>query len=117
MVYTGRIYDIVHVSDMVSQIILKKKDRNKNILVAIKVMGFWKDKAFNELKLKKKDKIRGNIYLKSNLYNEKYYTDVFFREIFLVETSSVLEAPSMFTEDEESGNRVDLSTGEVINEK
>jgi len=117
MVYTGRIYDIVHVSDMVSQIILKKKDKNKIIHVAIKVMGFWKDKAFKELKLKNKDKIRGNIYLKSNLYNGKYYTDVFFREIYLVESASVIVTGSMFTVDDESGNKVDLESGEIVNFK
>ena len=29
MVYTGRIFEIVHVNDKVSQIILKKKDKDK----------------------------------------------------------------------------------------
>ena len=51
MVYTGRIFDIVHINEKVTQIVLRKKDKDKIVPVAITVMGYWKDKAFNELKL------------------------------------------------------------------
>lgn len=113
MIYTGRIFDIVHVSDKVAQIILKKKDKDKVVPVAIKVMGYWRDKAINEMKLKPKDKIRGNLYLKSNLYQGKYYTDVFFREIFLVEPAPVKMEGNLFKTE---AGLVDGDTGEIINE-
>jgi len=105
MVITGRIYDIVIITDTIAQIIIRKKDKDKIYPVAIKIMGYWKDKAIKELNLKPKDKIKGNIYMRSKLYNGKYYTDVFFREIFVIE-----KAPIKFNE-----LFVDTETGEILN--
>lgn len=104
MIITGRIFDIVILNDKIAQIVLRKKDREKILPVSISVMGYWKDKALNELKLKPKDKIRGNLYLKSRLYNGRYYTDAFFREIILVE-----KAPQKL-----GGLFVDTETGEIL---
>lgn len=101
MLIEGRIFDIVHISDKVAQIVLRKKDKDKYILVAISVFGYWRDKAINELKLKQKDKIKGKFYMTSKLYKEKYYTDVFFREITILEKSI-------------NGLLVDRDTGEVL---
>lgn len=117
MVYTGRIYDIVHINEKVAQIILKKKDKDKIVPVAITILGYWKDKALKEMKLKPKDKIRGNLYLKSNLHNGRYYTDVSFREIYLVEnapTKMGYNEKNLF--DSENGI-VDTETGELLSEK
>jgi hypothetical protein len=112
MIYTGRIFDIIHVNDKVSQIILRKKDKDKIVPVSISVFGYWKDKAFKELKLKPKDKIRGQLYLKSNLYNGRYYTDAFFREIFLVEPAPVkMNTHNLFITEE---GTVDLESGELM---
>ena len=114
MIYTGKIFDIVHINDTVSQIILRKKDKDKIVPVAITVIGYWKDKAFKELKLKPKDKIRGNLYLKSRLYNGRYYTDAFFREIQLLEKAADFKSiggNNMFQTDE---GLVDTESGEVI---
>jgi hypothetical protein len=111
MVITGRIYDIVIVSDKIAKIILKKKDRDKIVPVAITIMGYYKDKALNEMKLKLKDKIKGNIYLTSKLYNGKWYTDVFFREIYLVEPAPVKMVSTLFQTDE---GLVDTETGEIM---
>lgn len=111
MVFTGRIYDIVIESDMVAKIVFKKKDRDKYILVAVSVIGFWKDKAIKEMKLKPKDKIKGNLHLKSRLYNEKYYTDVYFRELYLVEEAPVQMNGKLFVE----GKEIDPATGEQLN--
>jgi len=113
MVYTGRIYDIIHVNDKVAQIVLRKKDKDKIVPVAISVMGYWRDKALNEMKLKPKDKIRGKLYLKSNLWKGKYYTDAFFREIHLVEPAPI-EMKNLFQSDE---GLVDTETGELLNEE
>ena len=105
MVITGRIFDIVIVADNVAQIVIKKKDKEKIVPVAITILGYWKDKALKEMKLKPKDKIKGNVYLKSKLYNGKYYTDVFFREVYLIEPAPIKMNQSLF---------VDKETGEVF---
>jgi hypothetical protein len=56
-VITGRIFDIIIVSEKVAQIVINKKDnKGKIIPLSISVVGFWKDKIMN---LKQKDKIRG----------------------------------------------------------
>lgn len=89
MVITGRIYDIVHLNDKVSQIILRKRDKGKYELAAINVIGWWKDKAINELELKPKDKIKANIRIRSNEYKGKYYTEAVCREIYLVEKAPI----------------------------
>ena len=116
MVITGRIFDIVIVNEKVAQIVLKKKDKDKVIPVAISVIGYWKDKALKEMKLKPKDKIKGNLYLKSSLWKGRYYTDAFFREIYLVEKSLPSmgnKADGMFVNTEDG--MVDTETGEIIN--
>ncbi len=123
MVITGRIYEIVIVSENVAKIVLKKKVGDKIHPVAIDIMGYWKDKALKELKLKPKDKIRGNFHMKSKLYNGKYYTDVFFKEIMVLEeapkkmkkkdTNTPVDESNLF----QSSNvkQVDMDTGEIIN--
>jgi hypothetical protein len=104
MQITGRIFDIVTINDKVAQIVIRKKDKDKVVPVAITIMGYWKDKAINELKIRQKDKIKGNLYLKSRIYNDKYYTDVFFREIFVIEKAPI----NMYT------LFVDKTTGEIL---
>lgn len=111
MVITGRIFDIVHIGDNVAQIVLKKKMRDKIVPVAITILGFWKDKALKDMKLKPKDKIKGNIYLKSNLYKGKYYTDVFFREVYLLEPAPIKMNQSLFNVDTETGEVFENNNG------
>jgi hypothetical protein len=106
-VISGRIFEIIVVNEKVAQIIINKKDANgKNIPLAISVIGYWKDKVIKEMRLKQKDKIRGTVYMKSNLYNGKYYTDVQFKEIDLLELAPVkMGSNTLF---------VDKETGEVL---
>jgi len=103
-VISGRIFEIIVVNEKVAQIVLNKKDsKGKVIPITISVVGFWKDKIMN---LKQKDKIRGNLYMKSNLYNGKYYTDVQFKEIDLIEPAPIkMGTTTLF---------VDKETGEII---
>ena len=114
MVITGRIFDIVVINDKVAQIVLKKKMADKIVPVAICVFGYWKDKAIKEMKLKAKDKIKANVYMKSKIYNGKYYTDVYFKEILLVEDAPI----NMSNKDRElfetDMGMVDTETGELI---
>jgi len=114
MVITGRIFDIVVINPKVAQIVLKKKMNEKIVPVAISVLGYWKDRALNDMKLKLKDKIKANVYMKSKLYNGKYYTDVYFKEIMLVEEApKVMNGSSLFNTEE---GLVDLETGEIMEE-
>lgn len=100
-VITGRVFEVIVVSDKVAQIIINKKDsKGKSIPIAISVVGFWKDKIMN---IKPKDKIRGNIYIKSNLYNGKYYTDVQFKEVDILEQAPIKISSNMFLVDKETG--------------
>ena len=113
MVIVGIIFEIVVVSDKVAVIVLRKKMGDKIVPVAISVFGWWKDRALNENKLKPKDKIKGNLYMKSRQWNGKWYTDVYFKEVYLVEPAPVkMCANELFIEDD--GFTVDTSSGEVI---
>jgi len=112
MIYTGKVFDIVEESNLVAKIVLRKKIADKFVLVAVSVFGFWKDKLLIEQKLKKKDKIRANLYLKSRLYNGKYYTDVYFKEVFITEVYN----PSIITDPSQAEvfPNFDEETGEVF---
>ena len=100
-VLTGRIFEVVVVSEKVAQIVINKKDsKGKVIPISVSVVGFWKDKAMN---LKQKDKIRANLYLKSNLYNGKYYTDVQFKEIEILEHAPIKMSNNVYLVDKETG--------------
>jgi len=88
VVIVGRIWEIKVVNDKVAHIVLRKKMNNKIVPVAISVFGYWKDKIF-EMKLKPKDKIKANIYMKSKEWNGKWYTDVYFREVYLIEKAPI----------------------------
>jgi hypothetical protein len=103
-VLSGRIFEIIIVNEKVAQIVINKKDKNGKVIpITVSVVGFWKDKIAN---LKQKDKIRGSLYLKSNLYNGKYYTDVQFKEIDLLEPAPVkMGTTTLF---------VDRETGEIL---
>jgi hypothetical protein len=120
---TGRIFDIHIINDKSAQIVLKKKLGDKIVPVAIEVFGYWKDKALNELKLKPKDKIRGNFYLKSKLYKGKYYTDIFFKEIMKIEEYAPTRLKTMrkTTNDphlfQTEHGLIDFETGEIIENK
>jgi hypothetical protein len=117
MVITGRIFDIVIISDKVAQIVLRKKMNDKVVPVAITIFGWYKDKALNEKKLKAKDKIKGNLYMKSKLWNGKYLTDVYFKDVFVIEPAPVsMGKNDLFNPDiiEDDGFTIDSTSGEII---
>ena len=120
MVIVGRIFDIVVINERVAQIVLKKKMNDKIVPVAITVFGYWKDRALRDMNLKMKDKIKGNVYMKSKIYNGKYYTDVYFKEVYLVDEIPpkpiTAKAGDLFPENlvnTEEGI-VDTDTGEIL---
>lgn len=110
MILTGRVFDVIIISDKVAQIVLRKKLGDAVVPVAVTIFGYYKDKAINELKIKPKDKIKGNLYLKSKLYNGRYLTDVFFKELIVVESYN----PSVITDPTQQKMFVDEETGEVF---
>ncbi len=97
-IITGRIYDILKVSDKLWYVVLRKRDRGKYELSALTVFGWWKDKA-EQLGIKPKDKIKANYRIRSKEYNGKYYTEAVCREIMIIE-----QAPF----------KVDIQTGELF---
>jgi len=70
----------------------------------------------NQLKLKVKDKIKGTVVLKSNLYKGKYYTDVTLRDIEIVPDKPKEDKGEQTTlnMDGYGDYIVDEETGEVI---
>jgi hypothetical protein len=80
MEINGRIYTINNLAKNSAQVVIKKTINRKQTLIAINVFGKWKDKM-DAMKLLKNDKIKGTLYLKSNLYKGKFYTDVYFCNI------------------------------------
>ena len=119
---TGRIITIHNLSDKSAQVVLKKQVRGKQTAISIGVFGLWKQKL-DDLKLQKNDKISGKVYLKSNFFKGKWYTDVYFNKVDRVAEKPKfkdLEKPNeqnLF--DNESGGIgnnfiVDEETGEVL---
>jgi hypothetical protein len=120
MVITGRIFDIKVINEKYAQVVLKKKMSDKIVPVAIGVFGYWKDKIIKEMKLKPKDKIKGNLYMKSKLWTDKngvdkYLTDVYFKEVYLIEEGP-RQMGNLFhqAEEEDDDIKFDVETGEIF---
>jgi hypothetical protein len=124
----GRILTINKVSDKVSQVVIKKQVQGKQTPIAIDVFGFYKDKM-EALKLMKNDKIQGRVFVKSNLYKGKWYTDFYFKDIkryepkpkYNPQPNTKPEHELFFEADEEIGNGgignifiIDDESGEII---
>jgi hypothetical protein len=86
-VITGRILTILNTSDLACQVVLSKTIRGKKTAIAIDAFGRWKE-HIQSMNLCKGDKIKGMVYLKSNFYKKKWYTDLYFREIEKVEVKT-----------------------------
>lgn len=118
MEITGRVYHINPINEKVIQVVLKKKVYGKDTPIAFAVIGFWKDVVLEKLKLKPKDKIKGTIVLKSNLYKGKYYTDVTLRDIEIVpdKPKDTTEGSPTFEMDidDMGGHIIDEETGEIL---
>jgi hypothetical protein len=77
----GRILTINIISDKSAQIVVQKQVNKKKTPIAINIWGFWKDKM-DLLKLQPKEKIEGRVYAKSTLWKGKWYTDLYFKDVF-----------------------------------
>jgi len=115
MEITGRVFQINQISEKLVQVVLRKKVNGKTTPIAFAVFGFWKDVVLNELKLKKDDKIRAKVVLKSNLYKGRYYTDASLKNIELIPDKPKGEKGDGSGElDFGSGYIIDDETGEVL---
>jgi hypothetical protein len=126
MEITGRIYTIHQLSETQAQIVLKKTNGGKQVLLAIDIFGGFK-KTIDEMKLKKNDKISGKLYFKSTLYNGRFKNNLYFLRIEKVENKpkntfvpdGVVKPKELFEEDisfidEEETNIIDEETGEIL---
>jgi hypothetical protein len=126
MEITGRIYTIHQLSETQAQIVLKKTNGGKQVLLAIDIFGGFK-KTIDEMKLKKNDKISGKLYFKSTLYNNRFKNNLYFLRIEKVENKpkntfvpdGVVKPKELFDEDiffidEEETNIIDEDTGEIL---
>ena len=126
MEITGRIYTIHQLSETQAQIVLKKTNGGKQVLLAIDIFGGFK-KTIDEMKLKKNDKISGKLYFKSTLYNNRFKNNLYFLRIEKVENKpkntfvpdGVVKPKELFDEDisfidEEETNIIDEETGEIL---
>jgi hypothetical protein len=125
---TGRILTINVLSEKSVQIVIQKQIKGKKTPIAVVVYGYWKTKV-DELKLQKNDKIVGTLYIKSNLYKGKWYSDLYFNEVkrFVkkpkynpitntYETPNIKNKENELFEDEEiigGGYCIDEKTGEI----
>ena len=114
---TGRILTINEISPKSAQIVIKKTIKGKLSPIAVDIFGFWKEKM-DKMKLKKNDKISGRLYIKSRLWKNKWYNDLYFNEITLIEDKKKKpEENDLFTTDEGGiGNKfiIDEETGEIL---
>ena len=100
MVIEGYIFDKITISEKVTQIVMRKKHKEKYIYVCFIAFGWIKDKIV-ELDLEQKDKVRIEYYIKSKKWNERYSTDAIIENIELKERRT-----NQIT--------VDFETGEII---
>jgi hypothetical protein len=110
---TGRIFDIHKISDKQSQIIIRKKNGDKIVPVAISIWGFWLEKALSN-GLRSGDKIKAKVYLKSKFWDkgDRYLTDIYMKEVEIVERGNTIQ----FVSDQKRLN-FDEETGEIFENK
>jgi hypothetical protein len=102
----GSIYDVIIINDAVAQIVFRGRDNGKLVLRSYVVVGYWKDKAIKDFKLKAKDKITARYSIESKFVKERnrYYTDIYLKDIKVL-----YKAP-----ERQKGLLIDEETGEII---
>jgi len=100
MVIEGYIFDKINVSEKVTQIVMRKKHKDKYNYICFVAFG-WVREKIEELDLDQKDKVRIEYYIKSKKWNERYSTDAIIEQIELKERRT-------------NQIRVDFETGEIL---
>jgi len=97
--FKGKIFTITEKSDKASYIVIQTKQDGIKTLQAAEVYGFWKEKA-DALKLKKGDKIRGRLYIKSNFFKGRWYHNLNLKNIEVVKPKMSARKNELFKENE-----------------
>jgi|TARA_Y100000289_G_C3810727_1_gene93577 hypothetical protein len=100
MVIEGYIFDKINVSEKVTQIVMRKKHKDRYNYICFVAFG-WVREKIEELDLDQKDKVRIEYYIKSKKWNERYSTDAIIEQIELKERRT-------------NQIRVDFETGEIL---
>jgi len=100
MVIEGYIFDKINISEKVTQIVMRKKHKDRYNYICFVAFGWVKEKI-EELDLDQKDKVRIEYYIKSKKWNERYSTDAIIEKIELKERRT-------------NQIRVDFETGEIL---
>lgn len=100
MVIEGYIFDKINISEKVTQIVMRKKHKDRYNYICFVAFGWIKEKI-EELDLDQKDKVRIEYYIKSKKWNERYSTDAIIEKIELKERRT-------------NQIRVDFETGEIL---
>ena len=101
MVIRGKVFDIIKVSDKVTQVVLIVKKGTGFIHVCF--IAYQDVKALiNQINLCKKDIVKIDYYVKSKKYEDKYFTSAIIEKIIITEKSS----PQLI---------IDMMTGEIMN--
>ena len=90
---TGRVHAIHIKNEKCLQIVLKKRMKGKETLVAFDIWGYHKKKV-DALHLVRGDKIGGRVYMKSRFYKERWYADVWIEDVERVEIKSRSKNPN-----------------------
>lgn len=100
MIVTGKIMDIVNVSDKVTQIVIRVK--KEEIYLPVAYVCFAEIKALIlQLRIEKGDFVKITYYLKSKKYNEYYTTSAIVEKICITQKAT-------------NQLMVDMETGEII---
>lgn len=77
---TGKVHLVHPKNDKSIQIVIKKRIKKKEILIALDVWG-WEKSNVEKLRLVKGDRIWAKLYIKSRIYNNKWYSDVYVEQV------------------------------------
>jgi hypothetical protein len=96
MIVTGKIMDIVNVSDKVTQIVIRVK--KEEIYLPVAYVCFTEIKALIlQLRIEKGDFVKITYYLKSKKYNEYYTTSAIVEKICITNKATKQYSVDMFT--------------------
>lgn len=96
MITTGKIVDVLNVSDKVTQVIIRvKKDE---IYLPIAFVCFENIKSLiSQLRIEKGDFVKITYYLKSKKHNELYYTSAIIEKISITQKATNQYSVNMMT--------------------
>jgi len=109
----GKVFDVIHRSDKVWEVVLRKKHKDKIVPISFIAFSFIIEDV-KRLNIKPKDRIKIQFHLQSKMFNDRYYTSAIIDKIdmLLKDTGT----SNMFHTDLTSTpfGDVDMKTGEIF---